>query len=692
MSLHFFGTARYDDHTYTWAFPMVVGPRYIPGTALPTAPTGTGTHPDTDRVTDASRISPAYVPPGVRSGHAVSLRVRLAAGGALEHVECPAHDVVIAQTSSSTVDVSLRDKDEIPNRDFILRWRLLAPSLRASLLAHRPAVQGDGYLALTLEPRHDTPPAETAAREFFFLLDTSGSMQGPPLDAVKAAVTRALGGMREDDTFQIIDFADSASSFAPRPLAATPEHIAQAARYLQSLHASGGTNQLAGIHAALTAPGDAMRLRYVVFMTDGYIGNESEVIALTRREIARARIFSFGVGSSVNRYLLDEVALAGRGAAEYLRQDEDPEAVVTRFYARVARPYLTDVTVDWGALPVRDAQPTLLPDVSSLSPLVVYARYAHGARGTVTIRGNLAGRPYAQTLDVTLPDTSPEHAAVASLWARERIAALTRTTHERPDDHDLIDGITALALTHHLLSQYTSFVAVDERSGTGERPVRVDQPAEAPEGVDLQRAGGAIAGSTTASAGDTFGSGGLGVSGGGWGGGGTGEGTIGLGTLGAVGHGAGAGYGTGYGAGLRGRVAVAPRVRAAAPDTVQGALAPELIRRIVMRNLAQVHRCYEQRLAANPTLAGRVTLRFVIAPTGAVAAAAVAASTLADATVGECIAAAMRRWLFPAPPGGGVVTVNYPFQFTPPTPTVPPPTPSRAPVVTIPALPPSTPR
>lgn len=666
VTLHFFGTARYDDHTHAWALPLVVGPRYVPGAPLPRAPSGTGAHPDTDRVPDASRVSPGYAPPGTRSGHAVSIRVHLDAGAPIEHVESLAHEVDVARPSDAVAEVTLRDKDEIPNRDFILRWKLAAPTLRASLLAHRPAgAAGEGYLALSLEPRHDAPPAETAAREVFFLLDTSGSMQGPPLAAVKRAVDRALEGMRPDDAFQIIDFADTASAFAPAPLAATPEHVARARAYLQGLAASGGTNQLAGVHAALTAPGDPMRLRYVVFMTDGYIGNEAEVIALTRREVGGARVFSFGVGSSVNRYLLEEVARAGRGGAEFLRNEEDPEAVVSRFYDRIARPYLTDVQVDWGGLAVRDVEPGLLPDVSSLSPLTVLARYDQPGVGVVTVSGRLAGRPYRQTLQVTLPAAAPAHGALASLWARQRIESLAREGHLRPADPDLERAITDLALRHHLVSRFTSFVAVDDRAGTGQgRPVRVDQPLDGPAGVDLRAAGGAT---RAGDSGATFGWGGLGLTGTGQGGGGRGGGTVGLGTLGTAGHGAGAqrGYGLGYGGGgLRGRVVEAPTVRASAP-AVQGSLAPEVIRRVVLRHLGEVRRCYDLALARAPQLAGRFGLRFVVGPDGrVVAASADPGSTLRDAAFEACVTAAVRRWLFPAT-GGGVVTVAYPFVFHP---------------------------
>jgi Ca-activated chloride channel family protein len=496
VDLHYFERARYDHGVYETVFPMTVGPRYIPG--APTAmPAGTGSHADTDRVPDGSRVSPSYTAPGTRSGHAVSLRMRVEAGAPLANIETPAHDTVITRPAPDAFAVTLRDKDEIPNRDFILRWRLDVPDVRAALFAHRPDAAHDGYFALVLSPRND-PPAETLApREIFFLLDTSGSMSGAPLDTVKAAVLRALDTLNPNDSFQIIDFADTASRMSPTALANTPENLQRARQHLADLRSGGGTNQLAGVHAALTAPGDAERLRYVVFMTDGYIGNEAEVLGLTRRELGDARVFGFGVGSSVNRYLLNEVSLAGRGAAEFLRPHEDARAMVERFYARIGRPYLVDVAIDWGAGGVHDAFPSPVPDLSAFQPLIIYGRYREPGRRTVRVRGRLNRAPFEQTLSIDLPAVEPAHGAISRLWAREKISTLEREMHRNGSSAELVEAITVTALEHHLVSQYTSLVAVDETpaapGATGE-PMQIAQPAEAPEGVDLRTAGGAALG------------------------------------------------------------------------------------------------------------------------------------------------------------------------------------------------------
>jgi Ca-activated chloride channel homolog len=228
-----------------------------------------------------------------------------------------------------------------------------------------------------------------------------------------------------------------------------------------------------------------------MFMTDGYIGNDAEVIALTRKEIGRSRIFSFGVGRNVNRYLLDEVAIAGRGYAEYMDPlSNDSKELVERFYRRIGMPYLTEVEVDFGKLAVSDMRPVALPDLSALQPLVLHARYATGGEGDVTIRGRSGGKTHVQKIHVVLPNAEQRNGAISRLWARETINELERKPKGVPVD---AVAITNVALRHSLLSKYTSFVAADSSGPKGNQPpLLVTQPNESPEGVDVGSAGGTV--------------------------------------------------------------------------------------------------------------------------------------------------------------------------------------------------------
>jgi Ca-activated chloride channel homolog len=228
----------------------------------------------------------------------------------------------------------------------------------------------------------------------------------------------------------------------------------------------------------------------VMFFTDGFIGNEREVIALTQRELGDARIFGFGVGASVNRYLLDEVSLAGRGFAEYLLPGEEASALVERFYQRIGKPYLTDLEIDWGALTVHETFPRRLPDLSAFEPLVVFGRFEQGAHGKITLRGKLGGRPFAQSMAIDLAPARHDNPAIAPLWAREKIAELGRLEHQGGSQER---AVTRVALEHRLITPYTSFVAIDLQStGAGGPGLSIAQPSEAPAGVDRDAAGGVV--------------------------------------------------------------------------------------------------------------------------------------------------------------------------------------------------------
>ena len=233
------------------------------------------------------------------------------------------------------------------------------------------------------------------------------------------------------------------------------------------------------ITAALAPSQNSTSVRVVCFMTDGYVGNETEII----REIARfpaARVFSFGIGSSVNRYLLDKMAEAGRGEVEYVALKDDGSAAAKRFHERVRNPLLTDISIEWGDLPVTDVYPKRIPDVFSAKPIVITGRYTAPARRTIKLRGTYAGRVVTRDLNLDLPASEPEHDVLATLWARTRIDMLMHEPNNREE-------ITKLGLDYRLMTPFTSFVAVEETIVTDNgKPRRVDVPVEIPDGVSYE--------------------------------------------------------------------------------------------------------------------------------------------------------------------------------------------------------------
>jgi Ca-activated chloride channel family protein len=477
------------DGEYEFVFPMVVGPRYM-GEGRPLGKAGTGWAEDNDRTPDASRISPTLLAPGTRPGHDISVELRLNAGVAIGDLRAPTHKVTLQRPASDLAIVELDRGDRIPNRDFVVRYRLTGAKPRVTFLANREPARG-GHFLLMVQPQRQVSGAAVAPREYVFVVDTSGSMDGVPISQVKKAMQRCLASLGSGDTFQIIRFAGSAERFAAAPLAATSENVRKALGFVDTLAGGGGTEFIPALELALKAPRDPKRSRIVAFMTDGYIGYESEVMKYVRDNGSGANIFAFGVGSSVNRYLIDGLARIGQGEPFVLLGRDGEEAVIKRFFEMVSRPALTNVSVDWGTLPVSDVTPRQPPDLFADRPVVLAGRFSAGGSGTVTVRGLLAGVAFEQKVPVTLPDaTSTSNPALSYLWARRTIGELMDRFDTDPEARNPAQRrVTELALQYSLMSKWTSFVAVDRvvRNVGGEQDTAA-VPVPLPEGVSEKAA------------------------------------------------------------------------------------------------------------------------------------------------------------------------------------------------------------
>ncbi len=483
VTIRYVQDLRYDRGEYEFAFPMVVGPRYMPGSAV--GAQGGGWSPDTTRVPDASRISPHPLAPGTRSGHDISLTLALDAGVPIQNLESPSHKVAVTRANDHRAEVTLDAGDAIPNKDFILRYAVAGKKPELALLTHRDGA--DGYFLLMVQPPTLADATQVSPKEMIFVLDTSGSMSGEPIAKVKEAMRHALRSMNPDDTFQIIQFNSQMEIFPKEPLTNTPENVRRALSYINGIDADGGTEMLQPIEAALGSPADPKRLRIVCLMTDGYIGNEREIFDAIQRHAGTARVFVFGVGSSVNRYLVTESARLGRGEGQVIGVDEPSRQVVERFYNRIAKPLLTDVSVDWGSLSVRDLQPGMVPDLFAEQPLIIKGRYDRPGHDTIAITGKLGGRSVSFPLRVVLPERDSSNEAVASLWGRARIETLERQ-QDGGSQEAVVKEITDLALQFRLMSAYTSFVAVDEKSTVDSKGqlTTVQVPVEMPEGMSMR--------------------------------------------------------------------------------------------------------------------------------------------------------------------------------------------------------------
>lgn len=477
----------YEAGTYEFVFPMVVGPRYIPGKQVVGKQAG-GWSPDTNRVPDASRITPNVAIPGTRAGHDITMQVDLDAGVPIDTMKSTSHDVDVQRKDSRHASIKLKDLAVIPNKDFILKYDVAGKKVEDAVLSHRS--DRGGFFSLILQPPEVVNPAEAAPKELVFVVDTSGSMNGFPIEKSKEVMRMALTSMNPRDTFNIITFAGDTRILFSQPVEPTAENVAKAREFIEGHRGAGGTEMMKAIRAALEPTRSQQHIRVVAFLTDGYVGNDMEIVAEVKK-YSNARVFSFGIGSSVNRFLLDKMAEFGRGEVEYVSLNDDGSAAAKRFYERVRNPLLTDIKLDWGGLQVSEVYPKQIPDLFSAKPVVIYGRYNGPGKATVRLSGKTAGRDFTRNISVDLPANDAYNDVLASLWARTKIEDLMSqdygAMHRGDPSTELRNSITKLALDFRLMSQFTAFVAVEERTVTeGGQPKRIEVPVEMPEGVSYR--------------------------------------------------------------------------------------------------------------------------------------------------------------------------------------------------------------
>jgi Ca-activated chloride channel homolog len=491
ITISYVETLKYEDGAYEFVFPMVVGPRYIPGE--PTGASGDGFAPDTDRVPDASKITSQPVPEGMRVGHDVSLQVSLDAGVPIDGLTSKTHDVIVDRPDNHRAQVTLKDLATIPNKDFILRYDVAGTKISDAVLTHSTA--GGGFFTLILQPPERVTVEDVTPKELVFVLDTSGSMYGFPIEKAKETMKLALDNLYPSDTFNLITFSGDEHILFPEPVPATKENLEKAQAFLATRQGAGGTEMMKAIKASMDPSDKADHVRVVCFMTDGYVGNDLEIIGEVQKH-PNARVFAFGIGSSVNRFLLDNMAKYGRGEVEYVGLNDDGSAAARRFHERVRNPLLTDVSIDWNGMAVSDVYPKTIPDLFSAKPVVVSGRYTGNGKGMIRLRGKMSGRDVVREIPVDF-SSSQAHDVLATLWARTRVDDLMSQDFNGAQrgtmKDDVKQNIIQLGLDYRLLTQFTSFVAVEEMVVTdGGQPRRIDVPVEVPEGVNRRAVFGEV--------------------------------------------------------------------------------------------------------------------------------------------------------------------------------------------------------
>ena len=467
ITISYVETLQYEDGSYQWTFPMVVAPRYVPAA-------------DANQQTVPSTISPTNAPEGMRAGHDISLEIELDAGVPIVAVNSQSHETEVQQIDEKRAVVRLKDRATIPNKDFLLTYRVAGDNINDAVLAHRS--ERGGFFTLILQPPQRVAVENVIPKELVFVLDTSGSMSGFPIEKAKETMDLALSTLNPHDTFNLITFAGDTAILFPDPVPATPQNLQKAKAFLASQQGAGGTEMMKAIVAALAPSDSQQHVRIACFLTDGQVSNEDEIIAEVQKH-SNARVFAMGFGPAPNRHLLDKISQYGRGEVNYVSEVGNTTAVARVFNDRVRSPLLTDISIEWSDLPVTDVYPKRIPDLFSARPLVISGRYSKGGKGSIWLKGKLAGQDFVREIPVELPETENDHDVLANLWARRRIDDLLgdelANAQNKPVQDQVREEITQLGLEFKLMTQFTSFVAIDDAVFTGpEDPMRVTVPIQ----------------------------------------------------------------------------------------------------------------------------------------------------------------------------------------------------------------------
>ncbi|MEW8506505.1 MAG: marine proteobacterial sortase target protein [Candidatus Thiodiazotropha sp.] len=463
IAIEFQQQVHYGNGRFELRMPLVVAPRYIPGKPLASERLATrafaGWAPDTDQVMDASQITPPVMDPSYGKINPLSIRIRLNAGIPLQRVDSHYHPMLETVDEQGVVNLRLVDGAVPAERDFLLSWQPEPGSAPRS--AHfTDQWQGDEYALVMIMPPEGDRLGEPLQRDLVFVIDHSGSMHGPSMDQAKAALRLAIGRLKNSDRFNLIGFNSHSRSLFSSPLPANRENLRRALRFIDRLQAEGGTEMLPALEMALRDRDEAGRLRQVVFLTDGSVGNEKALFELIRRRLGESRLFTIGIGSAPNSLFMQRAAEYGRGSFSYIGDLNEVAERMQTLFEKLEHPAMTHIDIAWQGPGDIEIEPQRLPDLYRGEPLMISIR-GRRLRGSLVLEGSRGKDSWHQVLDLA---SSGEETGLHALWARRRIAGLLALPADEIAADAKRQAVVDLALKHQLISPYTSLVAVERRS------------------------------------------------------------------------------------------------------------------------------------------------------------------------------------------------------------------------------------
>ncbi len=476
IELHYTEMILPAEGVYQFVFPTVVGPRY------------TGLEEEENTGNGEWMASP-YFKEGSVSDGAYDIKVNLSVGIPITSLECSSHEVEVNWKENTGAQITLSDSKEFAgDRDFILDYKLAGDEINSGLMLYTG--ENENFFQLMVQPPERYQPEELPPREYIFVLDVSGSMNGYPLDTARELIRKLVTNLRREDSFNVILFSDIVSEMALESVEASDVNIECAMELIDQQEGGGGTELAAALEDALNAPVKEGVSRNVVIITDGYISDEEEIFDRINENLETASFFSFGIGTSVNRYLMEGIANVGMGETFVVTESSEAEEAAKRFRTYIEAPILTDIQVEFDGFSVYDVEPSKVSALFAQRPVVIFGKWKGEPSGEIQISGKTRNQNYTKEIQVSGSEPSEDNGAIRYLWARRRVEMLTDYGFGR-DNENVKKEVTSIGLDYSMITPYTSFVAVLDTvrnpDGGGKD---VEQPSPLPAGVSNLAVGG----------------------------------------------------------------------------------------------------------------------------------------------------------------------------------------------------------
>lgn len=476
IELHYTELISPCEGIYQFAFPTVVGPRYM--------------SPSEDASADNNQwVETPYLPNGNTPSSKYNITVNLSTGVPIAELSCKSHEIHVEQPSETTARVTLANpEDYAGNRDFILKYKLTGEEIHSGIMLSKG--EAENYFMVTVQPPEHYAADDIPAREYIFVLDVSGSMNGYPLDTAKVLIRDLVSNLRETDTFNLILFSGASVQMSEKSVPATTANINKAIGLIDKQEGYGGTSLSPALEDAIAIPADESVARSIVVITDGYVSGEQNVFDIINNNMDKANFFSFGIGGAVNDYLIKGMAKAGFGESFIVTDSEDALTTAENFRTYIQSPLLTDIHITYDGFDVYDVEPSAPSTLFAKKPIVLFGKWKGEPEGTITVTGKSGTSDYEQKINVNEVKTFEKSDAIRYLWARMRLERLMDYGYSK-DDPDVKEEVTRIGLDYSIMTPYTSFIAViEEIRNPAADSTDVNQPLPLPLKVSNLSVGG----------------------------------------------------------------------------------------------------------------------------------------------------------------------------------------------------------